>query len=397
MISLCVFNMVIRLSCIFVKCFNVNFYNMNKLFLLLTVALIGFSCNPKGEFEIKGTATSMDGKKVYLVNAREDGVEKIDTMIIENGKFSFKGIQEIPTVYFLSLSAPGDYDNSPVFQTILIEPSKKITVEITPEEIRVGGTEANEAHQKRSDDMKKLNEEITELDKKYSSIDPNTLSDEEVEKIRGEFSVIDKKMKELNLKYILDNINNPLGESTFLSGIDQLSVEEMSEVMEKANDIFKNSKNGTAIRELIEKNSKVAVGQKFTDFKMPDINGKEVALSDYAGKGKYVLIDFWASWCGPCMKEIPTLVNLYKSYKDKNFEIVGVSLDKKENEWKDAVKKMNMTWPQMSEVKGWDTVAREIYNFNGIPHTILLDPNGIIIAKDLRGKELEDKIRELVK
>ncbi len=177
----------------------------------------------------------------------------------------------------------------------------------------------------------------------------------------------------------------------------RLSLEEMEMIVNNAGDEFKASELGQAILSAVGGMQSVSEGQKFTDFTMQDPSGKEISLSDFAGKGKYVLIDFWASWCAPCIREMPVLVEAYKLYKNKNFEVVGVSLDAQAEPWKAAIKKNNMTWPQMSDLQQWNSVAREIYNFNSIPHTILLDPEGIIIAKDLRGKELLETLQGLIK
>ena len=135
----------------------------------------------------------------------------------------------------------------------------------------------------------------------------------------------------------------------------------------------------------------------FVDFEMQTPEGKTVKLSDYVGKGKVVLVDFWASWCGPCRREMPNLVETYAKYKGKNFEIVGVSLDQDGAAWKEAIKKLDMTWPQMSDLKFWQSEGAQLYAVNSIPHTVLIDGSGKIIARGLHGEELQAKIAEAVK
>ena len=370
---------------------------MNKLFLVFIAAITCLSCTSQGEYAIKGTASEdLEGKKVFLMNRREDGVESIDSMEIKGGKFSFKGIQEKPAIYTISMNDTDDFDGSDYRALLLVE-SGKITIDLKDNKVKIGGTPANDAYQKTNDEVTILLKQAEALDQKYTSIDPATLSDEEKNKISDEFMIIEDSIKNLHLNFVVGNINNPLGEAIFFSLVGHLSLEEMEMVINNAGDEFKSKEAGIAVTELISGIKQVAVGQKFTDFTMPDPSGKEISLSDYAGKGKYVLIDFWASWCGPCIRELPTLVEAYKLYKNKNFEIVGVSLDSKDEPWKAAIKNNKMTWPQMSDLKQWNSQARGIYNFNGIPHTILLDPEGIIIAKDLRGKQLMEKLQELIK
>ena len=138
-------------------------------------------------------------------------------------------------------------------------------------------------------------------------------------------------------------------------------------------------------------------GLMYKELTMEDLNGKQVKLSDWVGKGKYVFVDFWASWCGPCRKEMPNVVEAYNRYKDKGLEIVGVSFDSNKLQWSAAVEKLGMTWPQMSDLKGWECAAAKVYGIRSIPSNILIDPQGKIVAMDLRGSKLQTVLAELIK
>jgi len=139
---------------------------------------------------------------------------------------------------------------------------------------------------------------------------------------------------------------------------------------------------------------KPSIGSEAPDFSMNDTEGKPFKLSSL--RGKYVLVDFWASWCGPCRAENPTVVSAFEKFKDKNFTIVGVSLDEDRGKWLQAIEKDGLAWKQVSELKGWETSVVGMYGFDGIPYNVLIDPKGKIIASELRGSDLEATLIKLL-
>ena len=138
----------------------------------------------------------------------------------------------------------------------------------------------------------------------------------------------------------------------------------------------------------------IRVGETAPEINLPDVNGKSISL--YSLRGQYVLIDFWASWCGPCRFENPNLINLYKKYKDKGLEIYGVSLDEDKEKWERAIQKDGITWLQVSDLQHWNSSVVPLYKLEGIPASFLLDKKGIIVASYLRGEHLEEKVKELI-
>ena len=138
-----------------------------------------------------------------------------------------------------------------------------------------------------------------------------------------------------------------------------------------------------------------AIGTTVTDFAMDDADGKSHRLSEWCGKGNYVLIDFWASWCAPCLRELPNVVKCYDQYHGKGFEVLGISFDNQKDAWLAAVKRLNMAWPQLSDLKGWNSLAAVVFGIQSIPANILVDPHGRIVALDLRGSALSDKLAEI--
>ena len=195
-------------------------------------------------------------------------------------------------------------------------------------------------------------------------------------------------------RIIRENKNNQIPASYIKEAMYELGYEGLKEALDpKA--AYYNSPELEKPKALLAGFEKRAPGKPFHELVMNDMTGQEVRLSQWVGRGNYVLIDFWASWCGPCRQEMPNVVANYEKYHAKGFEVVGVSFDQKKDAWVNAVQQLGMRWPQMSDLKGWQCAASEVYGIRSIPASVLVDPQGTIVAIDLRDKALGKKLQEI--
>ena len=203
------------------------------------------------------------------------------------------------------------------------------------------------------------------------------------------------KMHQICQEFVMEFPNAPLSVFVLKGYKTTWGKEVTSKLFQLMNKETQQSEDGKRIARFIEINKNPQVGDHFVDFEQTNIHGEKIKFSDIMGK--YTLIEFWASWCGPCLGEIPYLLKEYEKYKDQGFKIIGVSLDQDKNNWINAIGRNNLSWENVSDLKGSENEVGLIYGINGIPDNFLIDEDGIIIARKLRVHFLEDKLNELFK
>lgn len=372
---------------------------MKKItFLLALLAIILVSCQDKNAYTIEGNFADekFDGKLVYLqaidsVTAQAPTV--LDSTIVKKNKFTFKGSAgDDVALGFVSVGKLGSTveENSPV-GTVIMESGK---INITFKEngdVILGGTPRNDEYNKVlgvMNDVAAMYKEISEAGS-VEAVPVDSVGND----VNARMDKLQDNMQKASFDFAKANMTNKAGQFIFFTSAGSFSRDQLKELIAVADSAFLKTPQMQMLQE--ELNRVVPeVGKSYADAQLIDANGKPVKLSEYVGANKCVLVDFWASWCKPCMEEMPNLKKIYATYKSKGLEIIGISEDEDKNAWLNAIKKNGMNWVQLADDQ---KLAAEIYAVRAIPHTVLLDKDGIVVAKDLRGKELENKIAEILK
>ncbi|WP_172426741.1 TlpA disulfide reductase family protein [Flavobacterium sp. ACN6] len=355
------------------------------------------SCSKKEEgFIINGTIAGLDKGTVYLENTDEKGNKKIadSAQINKEGAFTFAGKVSEPLLYTIKLKGEE-------YGAFFLLDNEEIKVEAKKDSIfkaKVSGAAQNDIYKSYYDnEFKKIQKIAGPIYKLSDSLQQNG----KVKLTAEQQTMMDKKWKDLQTladdltdKFIKKNKDKVAAALVINDRIVSYGTpEQVKSYYVVLSPEIQKSVYGKQLKESIDLNEKTAVGVAAPEFSQTDVNGKVVKLSDY--KGKYVLVDFWASWCGPCRKENPNVVLAYKTYHDKGFDVLGVSLDDKKKLWEKAIEKDGLTWTHVSDLKGWQNEAAILYGVKMVPTNYLIGPDGKILAKNLREAELQSKLKEI--
>lgn len=368
--------------------------SMLSLTLVSLVGIAGVNAQNTKGFTIKGELTGLkDGDKVMLIRSIDQ--RKMDTVFqtVKNNKFELKG-QVKNGADFYSLRVENKrirynafLDNSSMVLKGDAEDLSKVTL---------SGSTAHDDYLRYTATVAPTIAKIRVLNKEYR--DASTAKNEElVKNISKQFDELEGEQTKLTDEFIRKNPQSYYTANLIFNGEIEPSVTEP--IYNGLSKAVKESAYGIKVKERLADLSRVAVGIKAPDFSALTPEGTTLSLNEVVKKGKYTLIDFWASWCGPCRQENPNVVAAYAKFHEKGLNILGVSLDKTEGAaaWKKAIANDQLTWYQISDLKYWESPMVKLYAIRGIPHSVLVDANGIIVAKDLRGKALHDKLEALLK
>ena len=378
---------------------------MKRILTLVCATVVAFACSGNNvKYVVTGANAPKDGAAVHVV----DQISKapVCSAVVSGGAFEMKGTAEKDA--FLAVVIDGVEG-----QFLFFNDGKPVRVDVAE------GTLTGSA----------LNSKLSECDRKnkeeyaayYKVVEDFESLPEEEQMVKAEewmaqYQAALKKYAEFYTGIIEENKDNiiPVAFAESFPGLvsaangwdKKMGEDRLDEVLASNRklathpyiiDLKRRMEEADALRAKASESRRSSVGEKFRDLEEPDVNGKMHKLSEYVGQGKWVLVDFWASWCGPCKAEMPNVVAAYKKYHDKGFDIVGLSFDEEKDPWVKAIREWDMPWIHLSDLKYWETVAREVYSVDGIPDNILIDPEGTIVARGLRGDALEARLAEVLR
>ncbi|MCX7729421.1 MAG: AhpC/TSA family protein [Bacteroidia bacterium] len=362
------------------------------LFVVILFKYISFY-SQSIKYTIKGNIKGTKYSKIYLHHKWNNSF-KTDSAIIKNNFFSFKGVTPEVNMYWIN------FNKDPMFApnaAFFIDQSD-VNIQIHEDSLINAKIKAGKEQEYFSQYRKMMQEFGSKQQNLYMQYNNAMQKGDanEINRIQNEFNALTQAVKSTLKNMIKEHPASPVSGYIIFQEFNNnpnISVTELEEIVGYLDKNFLNTKFGKLAQQRLMQIKGTTIGNKIMEFTQNTPDGKPINIRDF--EGKYVLIDFWASWCGPCRMENPYVVAAYNKYKDKGFTILGVSLDQNKNAWLKAIEKDGLTWTHVSDLKGWSNEVAQAFGISSIPQNILIDKNGIILAKNLRGSALEAKLQEI--
>ena len=375
---------------------------MKKLFLV-TLLLASVQVFAQVKFTINGNVAGVKDTvdKVY-VNYRLNGDWKQDSVVVTDKKYSLSGSMDEASIGYFRASykraVPQRINQKRDVTSVYLEGTNMTAVHTDSfANVKVKGSKSHDAYVALNNKMKPFTAEIEQLNNEYRTLAANK-DEAGIAKLEEKYEGIEKRQKEVYRSEFLANPSSPIALYVLerYAGYD-INADEVDPLFAKLPASAKESKSGKEMTQKLNTARITGIGKVAPEFTQNDTLGNPVELKSF--RGKYLLIDFWASWCGPCRKENPNVVKAFNKYKDKGFTILGVSLDQPnaKDKWMKAIHDDQLTWTQVSDLQYWKNAVAVQYGVQAIPQNFLLDPDGKIVGKNLRGEDLDKKLGELLK
>jgi peroxiredoxin len=363
-----------------------------KKFLIITLIALLAACQPVAEksYTLFGEIEGLEEGYVYLFDRVHGLYQVVDSAQVTDGRFTLTGSLDFPEFLYL------DHLKGVTPRIGLFLENSEMTISFSVADAREFILSGSASH----DLLQEFNLMVVGQDAnlrviQQQALEAEVLEDAELAKeLRTRYTEAEAEKKELIRAFVDLHSNSPVGIYIAMRNlVHELDGEQMDAMVNSFDSSLKNSRYYVSLRERADKLLALAVGKTAPEFSLPDTERNMVALSDF--RGQYLLVSFWASWCPFCRQENPHLVKLYSQYKDYDFEILGVSLDRSMEPWLKAIADDGLEWLHISDLKGWQNEASSQYGVASIPSNVLLDPNGVILGRNLKGEELDKKLEAL--
>ena len=362
---------------------------MNKLFLFITGIAVLASCNRERGYELSGSIRGFTDGTIYLQQRVDKAYVSLDSVSSADGSFTFTGSVTIPDAYYISIAGQNA-------KSMLYLENSRVNLSVHVDSLYSPVVTGSSVHDEYMDYQSRIDAIYDKLNSLWAEFQQADLNGDTAiaSEIENQMESVHKTVEETKLKFVDDNPASYVSPWVVQSLHYGKEAWEIEELLARLDPVLDPTTIVQSMKKRVEVLKSVAVGKIAPDFTQNDPDGNPLSLSSL--QGNYLLIDFWASWCGPCRRENPNIVAAYAAYHDKGFDILGVSLDNSREKWLQAIQDDNLTWNHVSDLSYWSNEAAALYGISSIPSSLLLDPEGKIIAKNLRGKDLHAELEKLL-